>query len=158
VTRQQAYTRYVPRIERGRDYWANGLKKQIANSDWAAITAELVPPSKKNAGGAIAKVFSPMSLWASSWSGKTISDKTVAMKTAVDELSEAATSLEIAAAGQQKDTGIFGIFGAKKSLDETQRKALAVAAYKKGVSAFNKYITIGNDGLGVSFAPIDTID
>ena len=27
ITRQQAYTRYVPRIERGRDYWATGLKK-----------------------------------------------------------------------------------------------------------------------------------
>ena len=34
----------------------------------------------------------------------------------------------------------------------------AQAAYKKGVSAFNKYIEIGNDGLGLNFAPLDTID
>ena len=33
----------------------------------------------------------------------------------------------------------------------------AQAAYKKGVSAFNKYIEIGNDGIGVSFEPLDTI-
>mmetsp|Transcript_47313 Transcript_47313/g.148737 ORF Transcript_47313/g.148737 Transcript_47313/m.148737 type:complete len:126 (-) Transcript_47313:792-1169(-) len=41
VTRQQAYTRYVPRVERGRDYWAGGLRKQVSSGDWAAIQAAL---------------------------------------------------------------------------------------------------------------------
>ena len=36
--------------------------------------------------------------------------------------------------------------------------ALAKAAYKKGTIAFNKYIEIGNDGLGLNFAPLDPID
>ena len=82
VTRQQAYTRYVPRIERGRDFWAGGLRKYIANSDWAAITKEFEPVTKSK-GGAIAKFFGPMRLWASSFSGKTVSDKTVAMNEAM---------------------------------------------------------------------------
>ena len=102
VTRQQAYTRYVPRIERGRDYWANGLKKSIANGDWASIQAQLELGSKKKAGGAIAEVFGPMGLWSSSWSSKVISDKTYAMNSAVDELREAAASLEVAVYGKQK--------------------------------------------------------
>jgi len=158
VTRQQAYTRYVPRIERGRDYWANGLKKSIANGDWTAIQAQLTAGTKKTAGGAIAEVFNPMSLWSSSWSSKVISDKTYAMNAAIDELREAAASLEVAAYGKQKESGFFGVFGMQKSLSDDQRKALAIAAYKKGVSAFNKYVEIGNDGLGLNFAPLDTID
>merc|ERR1719201_2777641 len=46
VTRQQAYSRYVPRIERGRDFWAGGLRKAIGNQDWAFITRELEPVGK----------------------------------------------------------------------------------------------------------------
>ena len=46
----------------------------------------------------------------------------------------------------------------RTELQPGERKALAQAAYKKGTSAFNKYILIGNDGLGLSFAPLDTID
>ena len=53
---------------------------------------------------------------------------------------------------------MFSFLGGKKTLDENARKALAQAAYKKGTSAFNKYIVIGNDGLGLSFAPLDLID
>ncbi len=157
VTRQQAYTRYVPRIERGRDFWAGGLRKYIASGDWAAIQRELEPLGK-NKGGAIPKFFGPMRLWASSFSGKTISDKTLAMEEAVDELAEAATSLQIAADGKVKDTGLFSFLGGKKTMDDSSRSKLAQDAYKKGVLAFNKYIEIGNDGLGLSFAPIDTID
>jgi hypothetical protein len=41
VTRQQSYTRYVPRVERGRDYWAGGLRKLIATGDWKGISAAL---------------------------------------------------------------------------------------------------------------------
>ena len=158
VTRQGAYTRYVPRIERGRDFWAGGLRKMIANSDWKSIQVALEPVGKKDKGGTIKKFFGPMSLWASSFSSKVISDKTIAMNAAIDELEEAVASLEIAAYGEQKDTGFFGAFGGKKKLDDKSRMALAQAAYKKGVLAFNKYIEIGNDGLGLSFAPIDTID
>jgi len=158
VTRQQAYTRYVPRIERGRDYWAGGLRKQIGTSDWASIKAALVPSAKKNAGGAIANVFSPMSLWASSFSSKVISDKTIAMNAAIDELAEAAASLELAANGKEKDGGLFGFLGGTKTLDDGARSALAKKAYAKGVSAYNKYIEIGNDGLGTNFNPLDTID
>jgi hypothetical protein len=138
VTRQQAYTRYVPRIERGRDFWANGLRKQIAAGDWAAILKELEPVGKKDKGGVIPKTFSPMRLWASSWSSKTISDKTVAMQAAIDELDEAAASLEIAALGKEKSNGLFSFLGGAKTLDEKSRMALASAAYKKGVFAFNK--------------------
>ena len=157
VTRQQAYTRYVPRIERGRDFWSGGLRKAIGNQDWAFITRELEPVGK-NKGGAISKTFGPMRLWASSWSSKTVSDKTVAMNEAVDELQEAAKSLQIAAAGKEGGGGFFGFLGGGKTMDDASRVKLAQVAYKKGVGAFNKYITIGNDGLGLNFAAIDTID
>ena len=115
-------------------------------------------PLGKNKGGAIPKFFGPMRLYASSFSSKTISDKTLAMEEAVDELAEAATSLQIAADGTIKDTGLFSFLGGKKTMDEGSRSKLAQDAYKKGVLAFNKYIEIGNDGLGISFAPMDTID
>ena len=53
---------------------------------------------------------------------------------------------------------LVAVSGGKKTLDEGSRQKLAQAAYKKGASAFNKYIVIGNDGLGLNFAPLDTID
>ena len=71
---------------------------------------------------------------------------------------QSVAALEIAANGEEKDTGFFGFLGGKKTLDPAQRSQLAAAAYKKGVRAFNKYIEIGNDGLGLNFAPLDTID
>ena len=158
TTRQQAYTRYVPRIERGRDFWAGGLRKMIGSSDWDSIKKELTPVGKKGKGGAIPSVIGPMGLWASSWSSKVISDKTIAMNAAIDELNEAIASLEIAAQGEEKDGGLLSFLGGKKKIEEGARQKLAIAAYKKGVNAFNKYIEIGNDGLGLSFAPLDTID
>jgi hypothetical protein len=158
TTRQQAYTRYVPRIERGRDYWSGGLKKSIANQDWDAIARELEPVGKKGKGGAIPKVVGPMRLWASSFSSKTISDKTLAMNLALDELEESINSLSIAATGKEKDSGFLSFLGGKKTMDPAQRQKLAQLAFLKGQAAFNKYIEIGNDGLGLNFAPIDTID
>ena len=104
------------------------------------------------------RVYSPMKLWSSSWSSKVISDKTLAMNAAIDELEEAVASLAIAAAGKDKDTGFLSFLGGQKTLDEGSRQKLAQAAYKKGTSAFNKYILIGNDGLGLSFAPLEVID
>ena len=71
---------------------------------------------------------------------------------------QAVATLAIAAAGKEKDTGFFGAFGGTKQLDDGARMKLALAAYKKGTNAFNKYIEIGNDGLGLNFAPLDTID
>jgi len=152
VTRQQAYTRYVPRIERGRDYWATGLNKAVKSSDWASIKTAL---EKK---GSIDRIFGPMSLWSSSWSSKTISEKTLEMNSAIEELQAAAADLSVAANGKEAGgDGFFGIGGAKK-LSEPERTKLAEKAYKKGVSAINKYIELGNDGLGMSFSPIDGID
>lgn len=107
TTRQQAYTRYVPRIERGRDFWASGLRRLVQAKDWAAISKEL---EKK---GAIDRAFGPMELWSSSWSSKTISDKTLAMNEAVLELKEAAAALSIAATGKEKGGGFFGFGGDK---------------------------------------------
>lgn len=71
---------------------------------------------------------------------------------------QAVLSLQIAANGEEKDGGLGGFFGGKKKIDETTRMKLALASYKKGTNAFNKYIEIGNDNLGLSFAPLDTID
>jgi len=156
VTRQQAYTRYVPRVERARDFWAGRLRGLVAKSDWETIQKELAPLGKKGEGGTLRKLVSPMRLWASSFSSKTISDKTQAMEAAVDEIEDAIASLDVASKGEVKG-GIFGFLGGTKKVDESQRGALAQAAYKKGVSAFNKYIEIGNDGIGVSFEPLDTI-
>lgn len=152
VTRQQAYTRYVPRIERGRDFWAGGLRRLIQNKDWAGIGREL---EKK---GNIQRIFGPMQLWASSWSGKTISDKTLAMSAAIDELRESAATLALCAAGTEADGGMLGFITGPKKLDESKRDELARLSYLKGVSAINKYIEIGNDGLGLNFAALDTID
>lgn len=140
VTRQQAYSRYVPRIERGRDFWAGGLRKLISESNWKDISVAL---DKK---GSIDRIFGPLELWASSFSSKTISDKTLAMSIAIDELREACRALQIACEG--KESGGFLGFGAK-TMDPNKRGLLAQAAYKKGVQAINKYIEIGNDGLGL---------
>lgn len=87
VTRQQAYSRYVPRIERGRDYWSTAVKKAVASSDWTTLNKAI---EKK---GSIDRIFGPMQLWASSFSGKSISEKTIAMNAAVDELRDAVRSL-----------------------------------------------------------------
>ena len=86
----------------------------------------------------IVKGFGPMGLWASSFSSKVISDKTVAMNAAIDELMEAAALLETAATGKEKASGLFSFLGGGKEMDPNQRKALAAAAYKKGTVAFNK--------------------
>jgi len=147
----------VPRIERGRDFWAGGLRKYVANQDWAAISKEFEPVGK-NTGGAISKMFGPMRLWASSWSGKTVAEKTLAMNQAIEELEDAAKNLEVAALGKEKATGFFSVFGGTKTMADDSRRALAQAAYKKGVIAINKYIEIGNDGMGLQFAALDTID
>ena len=58
VTRQQAYSRYVPRIERGRDYWSTAVKKAVASSDWTTLNKAI---EKK---GSIDRIFGPMQLWA----------------------------------------------------------------------------------------------
>merc|ERR1712032_6686 len=153
VTRQQAYTRYVPRIERGRDYWSTGLRSAISKGDWATIKAAL---EKK---GSVDRIFGPMGLWASSWSGKTISDKTLEMNAAIDELREAAASLQVAANGEEGGGGgFFGFLGGNKKIDAGKRTEIANAAYKKGVSAINKYIELGNENLGLQFSALDTID
>ena len=127
-------------------------KDQERYEDFVRVLARLVRDLDKK--GSIDRIFGPMGLFASSFSSKTISDKTLAMNTAVDELREAADSLAIAAAG--KTSGGFLGFGEKK-LDESQRAQLAKAAYAKGISAIDKFIMIGNDGLGMQFAPIETI-
>lgn len=159
VTRQQAYTRYVPRVERGRDYWSSAVKKQIQNQDWATLATAI---EKK---GSIDRIFGPMQLWASSFSGKTISEKTLAMNGAVDELQSAVKTLEIAAKGTEGSGGFLG-FGGPKKIEESKRKELALKSYLKGVAAINQYIEIGNDGIGgqarvctpaaTSFAPLLT--
>ena len=107
VTRQAAYTRYVPRIERGRDFWATKLRKDIAAADWKAVEKELEPLGKKDKGGAIMKVFGPMSLWAGSWSSKTITDKTLAMNAAIDELDEVRLCGRKSAASPARWPGFF---------------------------------------------------
>lgn len=152
VTRQQAYTRYVPRIERGRDYWATGLRKSVSAGDWASIATAL---EKK---GSIDRIFGPMSLWSSSWSGKTISEKTLEMNSAIDDLKLAAADLQVAADGKEAGGGGFFGFGGPKKLADADRRNLAEKAYAKGVKAINTYIELGNDGLGMSFSPIDPID
>ena len=151
VTRQQAYSRYVPRIERGRDYWSTAVKKAVASSDWTTLNKAI---EKK---GSIDRIFGPMQLWASSFSGKSISEKTIAMNAAVDELRESVSFLTIATVGTEKGGGFLGFGGAKK-IEEGKRQQLALAAYQKGVKAINKFIAIGNDGMGLQFAEIDTID
>ena len=151
VTRQQAYSRYVPRIERGRDYWSTAVKKAVASSDWTTLNKAI---EKK---GSIDRIFGPMQLWASSFSGKSISEKTIAMNAAVDELRDAVNFLTVATVGTEKGGGFLGFGGAKK-IEESKRQQLALAAYQKGVKAINKFIDIGNDGMGLQFAVIDTID
>jgi hypothetical protein len=54
--------------------------------------------------------------------------------------------------------GGFLFFGGNKAMDEGKRKQIAEAAYQKGVKAINQYIELGNDGLGLNFTPVDTID
>ena len=50
--------------------------------------------------------------------------------------------------GTEKGGGFLG-FGGNKKIDEGKRQQLAQAAYQKGAKAINKYIEIGNDGMGL---------
>lgn len=157
ATQREAYQRYVPRIERGRDFWGDRLKGLIDAKKWDIIKRELEPLGKKDAGGSLSKFFPPLKLWASSFAGKGISEKTSAMLDAVDELKEAVQSLEVAANGKLEDTGLFGFITGPKTMDEASRSKLASTAWLKGKSAINKYILIGNDAL-VNLEPLDKID
>lgn len=114
VTRQQAYTRYVPRLERGRDYWATGFKKIIAAGKWEEIITAL---DKK---GSADRIFGPMELYASSFSGKTIADKTLQMNVAIEELRESKSELLRAAIGNEGGGGFLG-FGGPKKMDDGKR-------------------------------------
>ena len=118
------------------------MKKQIQAQDWKTLSAAI---EKK---GSIDRIFGPMQLWASSFSGKTISEKTLAMNNAIDELKSAVNTLEIAARGTEGGGGFLG-FGGPKKIEESKRKELALKSYLKGVAAINQYIEIGNDGLGL---------
>ena len=42
--------------------------------------------------------------------------------------------------------------------DDGKRRKIAQDAYAKGKDAINKYIELGNDGLGLNFTPIDQMD
>jgi hypothetical protein len=222
VTRQQAYSRYVPRIERGRDYWSTAVKKAVASSDWTTLNKAI---EKK---GSIDRIFGPMQLWASSFSGKSISEKTIAMNAAVDELRESVSSLTLNsqltqtggylrkdpqrtdAPHQHQCVDLTRALTLSRSVSsplppwaprraeassasaeprrsrwalalspsltltptltptlnpypdpdptpdpgptpnqEGKRQQLALAAYQKGVKAINKFIAIGNDGMGL---------
>jgi len=157
ATMREAYTRYVPRIERGRDFWGDRLKGLIDAKKWDIIKRELEPIGKKDTGGSIKKFFPPLKLWASSFSGKGVSEKTSAMLDAVDELKEAVQSLEVAANGKLEDSGLFAFLTGPKTMDEPSRLKLANTAWLKGKSAINKYILIGNDAL-VNLEPLDKIE
>ena len=59
--------------------------------------------------------------------------------------------LSIASIGTEKGGGFLG-FGGSKKIDESKRQQLAQAAYQKGTAAINKFIEIGNDGMGLQVA------
>ena len=42
--------------------------------------------------------------------------------------------------------------------EDGKRRKIAQDAYAKGKDAINKYIELGNDGLGLNFTPIDQMD
>ena len=121
------------------------------------------PVGKKDKGGAIKKAFGPMGLWSSSFSSKVISDKTLAMNARPRRVCGGGRHPRDC--GERSGEGLghlqlprrLGLWS--KKIDEGSRIGeLSVAAYKKGTIAFNKFIEIGNDNLGLNFAPIDTID
>lgn len=45
-----------------------------------------------------------------------------------------------------------------QAMDDGKRRKIAQDAYAKGKDAINKYIELGNDGLGLNFTPIDQMD
>jgi len=157
ATRARAADRYVPRIERGRDFWGGGVKNYIKQGNWQALQAELAPLKKKS-GGRIMEIVPPLRLYASSFSGNSPTPKTEAMDQAADEFEAAIKNLKIAVKGEEETAGVFGLFKGTKSMDEANRKKLAVAAYQQGVVAFNKYIQISNDDVGVGQSPIDLLE
>ena len=71
------------------------------------------------------------------------------MNTAVDELREAADSLAIAAAG--KTSGCFSVSERRSSTSRSARSSRKRRT--KGISAIDKFIMIGNDGLTCSSRP-----
>lgn len=54
----------------------------------------------------------------------------------------------MATVGTEKGGGFLG-FGGSKKIEESKRQQLALAAYQKGAKAINKFIEIGNDGMGL---------
>mmetsp|Transcript_11901 Transcript_11901/g.31988 ORF Transcript_11901/g.31988 Transcript_11901/m.31988 type:complete len:230 (+) Transcript_11901:3-692(+) len=153
--RVAAYKKYQPRIAAGINYWKSDLPKQVASKDYAAITAALsvsIDPKdkkqKRKVYGPLVALFSPMELWASSFSrGAQRTEETLAMLSALDDFKAATVLLEEAGATQVKDSGLLGIFGAKKEPSGAERERNARQGLEAGTKALNAYIDVLNTQL-----------
>jgi hypothetical protein len=169
ATLEFSYDRYTPRILDGGIFYANDLKKAIANNDWKAIKAatdEPPPRSKEDkskidggiaeraakAGGfSVSRVISACDLFAASFSDNSISAKTKKMKTQTAILTEVVEEMNYTAKlalGEVKPSGgVFGIGAKPPSQSELTKKVREL--YVTGGNAWNQYIYAANDELPV---------
>ena len=166
---ENAYDRYVPRINEGGKFYKSQLYAALAKGDWKALSAATQEPPKKSKedrtlqDGGIAKraaqaggfsdsrVLSAMDLFAATFSDSSISPKTKAMQAEVVKLREVVAGISKAAkiaSGEEKSGGgLFGIGGKAPSQQELLKQCQEL--YLKGGNAYNQYVFLANDGLPV---------
>lgn len=166
---ENAYDRYVPRINEGGKFYKSQLYPVLSKGDWKALSAATQEPRKKSKedrtlqDGGIAKraaqaggfsdsrVLSAMDLFAATFSDSSISPKTKAMQVEVVKLREVVAGISKAAkiaSGEEKSGGgLFGIGGKAPSQQELLKQCQEL--YLKGGNAYNQYVFLANDGLPV---------
>mmetsp|Transcript_26274 Transcript_26274/g.43371 ORF Transcript_26274/g.43371 Transcript_26274/m.43371 type:complete len:188 (+) Transcript_26274:86-649(+) len=106
---KQLYFRYVPRLNDGKSFYANDLKKAIDDQDWEAVKKTFVkevivqPTSKKYNPPATSKwdrdLTTPMTIWSSTFAEKGVSKKTTALQEQEQLLETALAKIERVAGG-----------------------------------------------------------
>jgi hypothetical protein len=175
-TLERAFERYLPRIQSGREFYANDLRQIIAKSDWTALKLAVAePPSRQKEdlqkpdsgvserarlAGVVseARFLTAADLLAGAFSDNSISTKTKKMQAAVSKLRSVVEELQSIAKqglGEEAIGGLFGI-GAKKANPAELAKS-ARQLYVAGGNALNEYIAATNEALPLQFERLDFI-
>jgi len=177
ATLETAYDRYGPRIVDGSRYYEKDIRKMVASADWKGIKAATAePPPKTKAdrkkidGGAAeraagagqlsdARVLVAADLWAGAFSENSVSVKTKQMREQVEILRRVTRGISRAALeglGEAKpEGGVLGIGAKARSRTELQKDCAQL--YIEGGNAWNKYISLSNEGLPSTMSKIKLI-
>ncbi|CAN0147135.1 unnamed protein product, partial [Heterosigma akashiwo] len=139
---KQLYFCYIPRLNDGKSFYANDLKKAIDDQDWETVKKTFVkevivqPTSKKYNPPATSKwerdLTTPMTIWSSTFAEKGVSKKTTALQEQEQLLETALAKIE-------------------------RQKQIALESWEEGRTAINTYIEIANFGLSRELNKLEAI-